>query len=426
MGLKNKLNSMLLLTIGSSVVIYYVCFTQGFHEACIHLFYIPVIMAVSGMGQKGLWVPLILEMVLITMQLFFDQSIIIQNELIRYGMFTIVGYVFYMMKLRWMKSREELKNSRSELELCLEGSPIPTFIIDTNHRVRYWNRALENLSGISKDVVIGTRKHWKAFYKKKRPCMADILIDKRQDDLNSWYKGNAQKSLLIHDAYEGKDFFSDLGNDGKWLRFTATVLKDASGTLYGAIQTVEDISAQVAAENELRENEKKYKKLSITDGLTGLYNSRHFYAQLSFEIDRFNRYKEPLSLLMVDIDNFKDYNDTYGHLEGDKVLIRLGQVMLKCLRATDSAYRYGGEEFILILPETEGTAAVKLAERIRAEFKKAALFPDKKIRVHKTISIGVAQYEYGEVLSVFVNRADQNMYQAKEDGKNRVCFSREA
>jgi len=415
---------MLSLAIGSSILICYVCFIHGFQEVYIHLFYIPVILAVTGMGQKGLLAPLILEMVLIIGQVFFDQPVIIGKELIRCGMFTVVGYLFFTMRLRCMKSGEELKNSRSQLELCLEGSPIPAFMIDTDHRVRHWNRALENLTGTGKDVVLGTRKHWKAFYKKKRPCMADILLDKRLDEFSSWYKGNVQKSRLIHDAYEARDFFRDLGENGKWLRFTAAVLKDTSGRLFGAFQTLEDISDQVAAERELSESEKKYKKLSITDGLTGLFNSRHFYAQLSTEIERFNRYREPLSLLMVDIDDFKNYNDSYGHLEGDKVLIRLAQTMMKCLRATDSAYRYGGEEFVLILPETGGIAAVKLADRIRTEFEKTVLFPDNKTRVHKTVSIGVAQYDYGEVLSSFVNRADRNMYRAKEEGKNRVCFSR--
>ncbi|MEE8541961.1 MAG: diguanylate cyclase, partial [Desulfobacterales bacterium] len=87
----------------------------------------------------------------------------------------------------------------------------------------------------------------------------------------------------------------------------------------------------------------KLKKLAITDGLTKLFNSRHFYNQLELEVDRSNRYAHALALLLLDIDNFKKYNDTYGHLEGDKVLVRLGQAIHTCLRSMDSAYRYGGE-----------------------------------------------------------------------------------
>jgi two-component system cell cycle response regulator len=110
----------------------------------------------------------------------------------------------------------------------------------------------------------------------------------------------------------------------------------------------------------------KLKRLSITDGLTKLYNSRYFYNQLKAEIDRTSRYQRPLSLLLLDIDQFKEYNDSFGHLEGDKVLVRLGQAIKSCLRKMDSAYRYGGEEFTVILPETEGDEAATVAERIRS------------------------------------------------------------
>jgi diguanylate cyclase (GGDEF)-like protein len=102
----------------------------------------------------------------------------------------------------------------------------------------------------------------------------------------------------------------------------------------------------------LRESERRYQELSIVDDLTQLYNSRHFYAQLEKEIERSNRYEQPLTLLLLDLDKFKDFNDTYGHVEGDEVLLRLATVIKRCLRETDSAYRYGGEEFTIILPMT--------------------------------------------------------------------------
>ena len=95
-------------------------------------------------------------------------------------------------------------------------------------------------------------------------------------------------------------------------------------------------------EKELEESENKYRELSIIDDLTQLYNSRCFYVHLKNEIDRSNRYGQPLTLLLLDLDNFKAFNDTYGHVEGDQVLLRLGQVVKRCLRKTDSVYRYGG------------------------------------------------------------------------------------
>jgi len=102
----------------------------------------------------------------------------------------------------------------------------------------------------------------------------------------------------------------------------------------------------------LRKSEQKYLELSTIDDLTQLYNSRHFYAQLENEIERSNRYEQPFTLMMMDLDKFKMFNDTYGHVEGDYVLSRVGQVIKLCLREIDSAYRYGGEEFTIILPMT--------------------------------------------------------------------------
>jgi two-component system, cell cycle response regulator len=162
------------------------------------------------------------------------------------------------------------------------------------------------------------------------------------------------------------------------------------------------------------------KKLSITDGLTQLYNSRYFYTQLKGEIERFNRYGHKLSLLLLDIDNFKEYNDTYGHLEGDKVLVRIGKIIHTCLRKMDTAYRYGGEEFTIILPGTPGEEARTVAERLRAAVAAEDFRGGKNPSTRITISIGVTQYRREEAISSFVQRADQAMYNSKQGGRNRV------
>ena len=113
---------------------------------------------------------------------------------------------------------------------------------------------------------------------------------------------------------------------------------------------------------ERTETLEKLQKLAVTDGLTDLYNSRHFFGQLEIEVDRANRYNHPLSLVLLDIDHLKPYNDTYGHLEGDMVLKKIAMVIRSCLRKMDSAYRYGGDEFTVILPATRGAEAVVVAD----------------------------------------------------------------
>ena len=164
----------------------------------------------------------------------------------------------------------------------------------------------------------------------------------------------------------------------------------------------------------------KLQKLAVTDGLTKLYNSRSFYSQLETEVDRFNRYKHPLALLLLDLDHFKDYNDSYGHLEGDKVLVRFSQIIKSCLRTNDTAYRYGGEEFTVILPETGGEEAGTVAQRIRAALEAERFSPVDGKEVKITISIGVTEYQPKEELSSFIQRADRAMYRSKQKGRNMV------
>jgi diguanylate cyclase (GGDEF)-like protein len=162
------------------------------------------------------------------------------------------------------------------------------------------------------------------------------------------------------------------------------------------------------------------KKLSITDGLTQLYNSRYFYTQLKGEIERCNRYGHKLGLLLLDIDKFKEYNDSYGHLEGDKILVRLGRIIKSCLRKMDTAYRYGGEEFTIILPGTHGEEARTVAERLRSAVAVEDFTGGRSPDLRITISIGVTQYRQEEKISSFVQRADQAMYRSKQAGRNRV------
>jgi diguanylate cyclase (GGDEF)-like protein len=164
----------------------------------------------------------------------------------------------------------------------------------------------------------------------------------------------------------------------------------------------------------------RLKELSITDGLTKLFNSRHFYNQLKNEADRSERYRHPLSLLILDIDHFKGYNDAYGHLEGDKVLVRLGQVIKLLLRKMDSAYRYGGEEFTIILPETEIEEAETVAQRVRKAIKETVFSSAPKNKVSITVSIGMTQYQPQEEITTFVQRADKALYNSKAGGRDQV------
>ena len=205
-----------------------------------------------------------------------------------------------------------------------------------------------------------------------------------------------------------------------WLENRIHAIRDKDGKITGIHGVSRDITERKRMEDALKKSEKRYRELSTVDNLTQLYNLRQFYAQLKVETDRSNRYGHPLTLLFLDLDDFKAFNDTYGHIEGDNVLQRIGRIIKDCLRETDFAYRYGGEEFTIILPMTTGAEGSITAERINAKIRTTTFSPPPDQDVYVTVSTGVAQYRSKECIRSFVNRADQLMYEGKKRGKNRV------
>jgi PAS domain S-box-containing protein len=153
------------------------------------------------------------------------------------------------------QAEEKLRESEQRLYRVIQGSPLPAFVIGKDHRVIYWNKALEELSGIPAEDILGTTQQWRAFYSNKRPCMADLLVDEALDDISTWYADKYVKSRLIDEAYEATDFFPELGENGKWLRFTAAVIRDSQGDLVAAIETLEDVTEGKQAEEALRNSE---------------------------------------------------------------------------------------------------------------------------------------------------------------------------
>lgn len=156
----------------------------------------------------------------------------------------------------------------------LQNSPIPMFAIDPHHRVFYWNRAMENLSGYKSEEMTGTDSHWKIFYDEKRPVLADLLIDEavaretaELEDFPDWYKVGYSKSNILPEAFEATDFFPKLGKGGKWLRFTSALVRDDGGRILGALETFEDITERVEAE--------KFNRTLVENSPIAIYLSRN-------------------------------------------------------------------------------------------------------------------------------------------------------
>ncbi len=161
-------------------------------------------------------------------------------------------------------------------------------------------------------------------------------------------------------------------------------------------------------------------RLSVTDGLTGLTNRQHMQSLLKSEVLRSRRYKSPLSLVMLDVDHFKQVNDTFGHQEGDDVLLALASVLKRVCRSQDVAARYGGEEFVLVLPETKATGAWVIAERVREAVEKI-VFRHSSTNYRVTVSCGIAGFDPHTVADHIdlIRVADLALYRAKETGRNR-------
>ena len=190
------------------------------------------------------------------------------------------------------------------------------------------------------------------------------------------------------------------------------------------IRLVETIAQQTSIAIDNAKLFEKTQKMAITDSLTGLYNRRHFYLILNNEIERAKRYQSPLSLIMMDIDHFKLVNDKFGHLTGDEVLQSLSETSKEILRQIDNMFRFGGEEFMIILPETDQAEALNVAERMRSTIAETTI-KTKNGNVKITVSIGVSEYgENHPTHNEFIESVDRTMYDAKKAGRNRVsCFT---
>lgn len=286
-------------------------------------------------------------------------------------------------------------------EVLANSSPVGVYVTQKG-MVRFGNPKFREYTGLSERELMGMN-----------------AMDLVHPDDRDFVRASAIKMLKGQRSAPYEYRLNTRGGEPKWIM--ETVIPITYGGETAVLGNAMDFTARRNAEEALRDSEQKYMELSITDDLTKLFNSRHFFMQLKAELKRTNRYGNILSIILLDMDNFKKYNDCHGHIEGDNILVRLAHVIRKCIRMTDTVCRYGGDEFIIILPETPGPEAVRVAERIRKEFlEDRSQVEDQRVEV--TLSIGVAEYVFNEDAMDFIKRADANMYKAKEKGRNQVYF----
>jgi len=189
------------------------------------------------------------------------------------------------------------------------------------------------------------------------------------------------------------------------------------------VTVVKDITKRKKMDEEKEKLTKELKRLARTDGLTGILNRQYLDKKLESEVQRAKRYSQLLSVIMLDIDHFKEVNDNFGHQMGDKVLKMIAKSIKETIRANDFVGRYGGEEFFVVCVETAMGEATRVAERIRVGIEQLQVKDEKCLPVKVTASFGVAQYNELEALDSLLTRVDNVLYNAKNEGRNRICVA---
>jgi diguanylate cyclase (GGDEF)-like protein len=297
----------------------------------------------------------------------------------------------------------------------MEHLVIPTFVLDPQGKIIIWNRACERLTGIPASDMLGTMRHWAAFYEYPRECLADFIVQGRTDEISAFYVSNHDPEVArLGYVAENWCYLPAVGKR-LFLAIDSGPIYDDEGNLIAVVETVRDMT-------DYREAHDLLETLANRDGLTELVNRRGFDVALEQNWAHCLREQRPLSLLMLDVDYFKHYNDAWGHQQGDECLRQVARVLAHGLvRSNDIVARYGGEEFAVILPTVDD--AEQVARRLCTAIEQRKLpHPDSPVSDYVTISIGVGtllpslESDSTKLLAL----ADRALYEAKHAGRNRV------
>ena len=278
------------------------------------------------------------------------------------------------------------------------------YVVDRNRIIRYWNHAAERLTGYRAEEVIGSS------------CKDNILIHVSDTGKNLCTSNCPLKAAMAGKVHkEEAIYLSHKDGHRVPIMVRVTPLKNDRGELIGAVEIFNDNTRQSQAKKRLRELE----KMALIDSLTDLPNRRHIEAQLESRMTEFHRYGWPFGVLFMDIDHFKQVNDTYGHDFGDRALKMISKTLNMATRSHDLVGRWGGEEFLAIIPNADREVIQKIGERYRVLVMNSHLDHDGR-KISFTISGGGAISGPGDTAEKVVERADKNQYQAKNSGRNKM------
>lgn len=319
------------------------------------------------------------------------------------------GRVYIIRDITWRKrSEERARRSERFLNTIFDSIRDPFSIFDGNFQVIRVNEAYAQMKSRRVDELIGKKCH-EALLNSNKICEG-CIVDKTLHSADPCAK---DKLVTMPD-----------GND-VWMEIYTYPIMDDEGQVSHVIEYTRDITDRKKSEEEKRRLIEKLEHLSRTDGLTGLMNRRALTESLAHEIDRAKRYSSDLSLILCDIDNFKEINDAFGHDSGDRALQTIAGILKTLHRKADLAGRYGGDEFMLVLPETSVKGAENFADKLLSILGEADFQFLGETRIRLSMSIGVAGLDPSvDSLDRFVKRADDAMYASKQGGRNRISIAR--
>lgn len=297
----------------------------------------------------------------------------------------------------------------------LESVEVGLVVLDLDFRVQAWNGFMEHHSGITGSQI-------------QNKVLFDVFPDIPQAWLTRKVDAVAMLNTRAFTSWEQRPYLFKFRNtrpitgteEYMFQNLTISPLTGTNGEVDKICLLIYDVTEFASSKRALERANEQLAKLSMTDRLTGLLNRGTWENLVDAEYERYRRYGQATSLVMFDIDHFKPVNDNYGHLAGDEVIRHTAQITRSSIRQSDSAGRYGGEEFGIILPETDAENARLICERIRESIEKSTVETSAG-NITYTISMGIAQLtDEPENYMQWMQKADEALYSAKESGRNKV------
>jgi diguanylate cyclase (GGDEF)-like protein/PAS domain S-box-containing protein len=292
-------------------------------------------------------------------------------------------------------------------KLLLDELYDAVYFVDTERRIQYWNRAAESTSGYAQEDVLG------------RHCYNNLLC--HTDESGTILCHSAcplKKSMETKERSKADVYLRHKQGHRVSVSVRVTPIMDEQGEVIGAVEVFLDNSSK----KNLQRRTDELKRIAYVDSLTGLVNRRYLEMRLGQALEEFSLFRSPFGVLLIDIDHFKKVNDTCGHAGGDIVLAHIAQLLSDNLRETDTLGRWGGEEFVALLPNADAATTRGLADRCRMLIESSAVTIDGK-KISATISVGATTVEEDDDATTIVSRADAAMYQSKMEGRNRVTIA---